>query len=75
MNAALGQKSQREYYLAAEGRMLGSEEFLDDVKHRIGDCRQEIRTRKPDLEVILKAAEKEQGNDGKSSALIANPVG
>ncbi len=37
VNAALAQKSQREYYLAAEGRMLGSEEFLDEVKHRIGD--------------------------------------
>ncbi|HWC77181.1 MAG TPA: transposase, partial [Blastocatellia bacterium] len=37
VGAAVGQKSQQEYYMAAEGRMLGSEEFLDEMKHRIGD--------------------------------------
>ena len=57
------QKSQQEYYLAAEGRMLGDDEFLDDVKHRIGEyiVRRDKRVRKPDLEAILKAAEKVTG--------------
>jgi REP element-mobilizing transposase RayT len=63
VGAAVGQKSQQEYYMAAEGRMLGSEEFLDEMKHRIGDYmgRRERRARKPDLEAILKAAEKATG--------------
>ena len=63
VNAALARKSQQEYYVAAEGRMLGSDEFLDEVKHRIGDYmgRSERRVRKPDLEAILKAAEKATG--------------
>ena len=63
VDAALNQKSQREYYLASEGRMLGSEEFLDEVKHRIGDHmgKRERRIGKPDLQAILKAAEKASG--------------
>ncbi|HEU4387813.1 MAG TPA: transposase, partial [Blastocatellia bacterium] len=63
VNAALGQKSQQEYYLAREGRMLGSEEFLDEIKHRIGDSKgkREKRGRKADLEAILKTAEKTTG--------------
>jgi putative transposase len=79
VNAALGEKSQKEYYLASEGRMLGSDEFLDEVKHRIGDYmgKQERRVRKPDLEAILKAAEKASGlrrkefcTNGKSRPLV-----
>ena len=79
VNAALGEKSQKEYYLASEGRMLGSEEFLDEVKHRIGDSmgKRERRVRKPDLEAILKAAEKATGlgrkefcTNSKSRALV-----
>jgi len=63
VNAALGEKSQKEYYLAAEGRMLGTEEFRDDVKHRIGDYlgRRERGAENADLEAILKAAEKATG--------------
>jgi len=63
VNAALGEKSQRGYYRAAEGRMLGSEEFLDEVKHRIGDYmgKREKQIRKRDLETILKAAENATG--------------
>ena len=37
VEANLGQKSQDDYYRAAEGRLLGSEEFLKEVKHRVGD--------------------------------------
>ena len=63
VNAALSQKSQQEYYLAAEGRILGNDEFLDDVKHRIGEYigSRDKRVRKPDLETILKVAEKVTG--------------
>ncbi|HSB08939.1 MAG TPA: transposase [Blastocatellia bacterium] len=63
VNTALGEKSQKEYYQASEGRMLGNEEFRDEVKHRIGDhiAKREIRTRKPDLKAILKAAENATG--------------
>jgi REP element-mobilizing transposase RayT len=63
VNAALGAKSQKEYYLASEGRMLGSEEFQDQIKHRIGDylAKGERKIRKPDLGAILKAAETATG--------------
>jgi REP element-mobilizing transposase RayT len=59
VNAALAQKSQQEYYVAAEGRMLGNDEFLDEVKHRIGDHlgRGDRRVRKADIEAVLRAAE------------------
>jgi putative transposase len=79
VNAALGQKSQQEYYLACVGRMLGSEEFLDEVKHHIGDYtgRRERGVRKPDLKAILVAAEKATGlrrkefcNANKTRALV-----
>jgi putative transposase len=67
VNAALGQESQSEYYLAAEGRMLGNDEFLDEIKHRIGDyvLSREKRVRKADMEGIVKAAEKATGLERK----------
>jgi putative transposase len=67
VNAALGQESQSEYYLAAEGRMLGNDEFLHEVKHRIGDyvLSRDKRVRKADLEGIVKAAEKATGLERK----------
>ena len=63
VNASLGQKSQQEFYLALEGRMLGSDEFLDEVKHRKGEYvgKRDKRVRKPDLEAIVKAAERATG--------------
>jgi hypothetical protein len=36
---SLDQKSQDEYYRATEGRLLGSEEFLDEIRHRVGEYR------------------------------------
>ena len=67
VNAALGQESQSEYYLAAEGRMLGNDEFLHEVKHRIGDyvLSRDKRVRKADMEGIVKAAEKATGLERK----------
>lgn len=37
VEASLGEKSQGQYYRAAEGRVLGSEEFLEQTRHRIGE--------------------------------------
>src|SRR5436309_7489165 len=67
VNAALGQESQSEYYLAAEGRMLGNDEFLHEVKHRIGDyaLSRDKPVRKADMEGIVKAAEKATGLERK----------
>lgn len=67
VNAALGQESQSEFYRAAEGRVLGNDEFLDEVKHRIGDyvLSRDKRVRKPDMEPIVKAAEKAAGLERK----------
>jgi hypothetical protein len=67
VNAALGQESQSEYYLAAEGRMLGTDQFLDEIKHRIGDSvpRRDKRVRKADMEAIVTAAEKATGLERK----------
>ena len=67
VNAALGQESQSEYYLAAEGRMLGNDEFLHKVKHRIGDyvLSRDKRVRKADIEEIVTAAEKATGLERK----------
>src|SRR5882724_6162884 len=67
VNAALGQASQSEFYRAAEGRMLGNDEFLDEVKYRIGDyvLSRDKRVRKADVEPIVKAAEKATGLERK----------
>ena len=67
VNAALGQQSQSEYYLAAAGRMLGTDEFLHEVKHRIGDyvLSRDKPVRKADMEGIVKAAEKATGLERK----------
>ena len=35
--SSLAEESQDEYYRAAEGRVLGSEEFLKEIRHRVGD--------------------------------------
>jgi hypothetical protein len=37
VETSLGQKSQDEYYGATEGRVLGSEEFVEETRHRIGE--------------------------------------
>jgi hypothetical protein len=39
VETSLDQKSQDEYYRATEGRLLGSEEFLDEIRHRVGEYR------------------------------------
>jgi REP-associated tyrosine transposase len=39
VEASLGAPSQDDYYRAAEGRLLGSEEFVEEIRHRVGDHR------------------------------------
>jgi len=62
VEASLGQKSQDEYYRAAEGRVLGSEEFLEQTRHRVGEHR---AARQPfnrtTVEDLLRAGERSGG--------------
>jgi putative transposase len=37
VQAGMGDRSREEYYRGSEGRMLGSEEFVKEVKHRVGE--------------------------------------
>jgi putative transposase len=37
VEAGLGEPSQDNYYRASEGRLLGSDEFLEEIRHRVGD--------------------------------------
>lgn len=39
VEAAVGERSRGEYYRASEGRLLGSDEFLEEIRHRVGDYR------------------------------------
>lgn len=58
----LAEQSQDEYYRAAEGRLLGSEEFLKEIKHRIGDHRSERPVpERTSIEDVLTAAEASSG--------------
>ncbi len=62
VEANLGQKSQDDYYRAAEGRLLGGEEFLKEIRHRVGDHR--AAQRQPErttIEDLLSAAERSSG--------------
>jgi putative transposase len=79
VNAALDQESQPEYYIGTEGRILGNNEFQEDVNHRIGQYVGSLHkeTRKLDIETILEAAEKATGlrradfcNNSKSRKLV-----
>ena len=62
VEASLGEPSQDDYYRAAEGRLLGGEEFINEVRHRVGD---HLLTRKPiestTIEDLLIAAAKSNG--------------
>lgn len=62
VEAGAGETSQDEYYRAAEGRLLGSEEFVEEIKHRVGEHRVERRVPKRlSIEQLLGAAEKASG--------------
>src|SRR5947207_3410277 len=62
VEAGLGEKSQGDYYRTAEGRLLGSEEFLKEVKHRVGEHRAMRRAaERASIDDLLSAAERSSG--------------
>ena len=61
VEVAIADKSQDEYYRAAEGRVLGSEEFLDQMRHRVGEARVKRSHKKLSLDDLLKLAERASG--------------
>ena len=53
----VGEPSQAEYYRASEGQLLGSDEFLKEIKHRVGDHRAAPKTiERTNIEDLLNAA-------------------
>jgi putative transposase len=62
VEAATGDKRREEYYRATEGRMLGSEEFVKEVKHRVGEFGRSVKgTGGVSLAELLKTAERVSG--------------
>jgi len=61
VETALGESSQDEYYRAADGRLLGSDEFLETVKHRVGEHRPKVSINLTTVEDLLSAAERSTG--------------
>jgi REP-associated tyrosine transposase len=62
VDAGMGEPSQVEYYRASEGQMLGSEEFLEEIKHRVGDHRATPKTiERTNIEDLLAAAARSSG--------------
>jgi putative transposase len=62
VEANLGEQSQVDYYRAAEGRMLGGENFLSEIRHRVGD--HQTVGREPErtsIDDLLSAAERSSG--------------
>ena len=62
VEASLGEKSQEDYYRAAEGRVLGTDEFVKEIKHRVG-VHQALRQifDGTSVEDLLSAAERSSG--------------
>jgi putative transposase len=62
VEASLGEKSQGSYYRAAEGRLLGSGEFVDEIRHRVGEDRALPQAvNRTSIEDLLSAAERSSG--------------
>jgi len=62
VEASLGEPSQRDYYRADEGRLLGSDEFLEEIKHRVGEQRGGGKAiERTSVEDLLRAAERSSG--------------
>jgi hypothetical protein len=62
VEASLGEKSQDGYYRAAEGRLLGSGEFVDEIRHRVGEHRASRQAvDRTSVEDLLSAAERSSG--------------
>ena len=62
VEASLGEKSQGDYYRAAEGRLLGSGEFVEEIRHRVGEHRASQQgADRTSVEDLLNAAERSSG--------------
>lgn len=62
VDACLREKSKDDYYRASEGRLLGSEEFVERIRHRAGEHRAKRRPFEPTrIEDLLLAAERMSG--------------
>lgn len=60
--ASLGEKSHDDYYRATEGRLLGSDEFVGEIRHRVGEHRASRQALdRPSTEDLLSAAERSSG--------------
>jgi putative transposase len=62
VEAGVGEKSQQEYYRAAEGRLLGSDQFVEEIRHRVGEhqASREVFDG-TSIEDLLRAAERSSG--------------
>jgi len=62
VEASLSERSQEGYYRAAEGRLLGSDEFLKEIRHRVGEHRVQRQTfERTSIDDLLSAAERSSG--------------
>jgi len=62
VQASLGEKSRDDYYRAAEGRLLGSEEFVEEITNRAGKQRgSRPAFDRTSVEDLLSAAEQSSG--------------
>ena len=62
VEASLGQPSEDKYYRASEGRLLGSEGFVEEIRHRVGEHRPARRAlERTSIEELLRASEKSSG--------------
>ena len=62
VESCIDQGSEARFYQASEGRVLGSDEFLKEVKHRIGDHRSVRKSEERiDVEDLLRAAGRTSG--------------
>jgi hypothetical protein len=62
VEASLSERSQEDYYRAAEGRLLGSDEFLKEIKHRVGEHLPRPRAiEQTSIDDLLSAAERSSG--------------
>ena len=62
VEASLSERSQEDYYRAAEGRLLGSDEFLKEIRHRVGEHPPRPRAiEQTSIDDLLSAAERSSG--------------
>lgn len=62
VEASLSERSQEDYYRAVEGRLLGSDEFMKEIRHRVGEHRAKRQAfEQISIDDLLSAAERSSG--------------